>query len=255
MLLYFRVEKIMDIKKILGLNKPDIKKMEREKDIIGLTRLLKFDQDESVRREAAFAIGKITAPNSEEAENDIMEKSVEELVDSLKSEDVKQQKQAARELIDIGKPALKTLIKSLKDENWKVRWYSAEILGEIGDEKAVPDLIVTMGDEMSGVRSKSMLALVEIGEPSVDLLISSLTNENWQIRRQAAEALGVISTKKAVEALIVTLNDENSWVQKTVAESLGNIGDKRAVDPLKTMLKNDNLEVQEAVSEALRKLG
>jgi len=244
----------MDIKKILGLKKPDIKKMEREKDIMGLTRLLKFDQDESVRREAAFALGKISGPNSEEADQNILEQSVNDLINSLKSDDSKQQKQAARELVDIGKPAVKPLLETLKDEKWKIRWYASEILGEIGDEEAVEDLIVAMADENSGVRSKSMLALVEIDEPSVDPLINSLSNENWQIRRQAAEALGLIGIKKAVNPLIETLNDENPWVKKSAAESLGNIGDKRAVNPLKNMLKEDNSEVHEAVTDALGKL-
>lgn len=244
----------MDIKKILGLKKPDIKKMEREKDIIGLTRLLKFEQDESVRREAAFALGKISGPNSEEAEKNILDQSVKELINSLQSDDLKQQKQAARELVDIGKPAVKPLLKSLEDGKWKIRWYASEILGEIGDEEAVQELIATMGDENSGVRSKSMLALVEIGEYSVDPLIKALSNENWQIRRQAADALGVIGTKKAVNPLIETLRDENLWVKKSAAESLGNIGDKRATKPLKNILKEDNSEVREAVSDALGKL-
>jgi len=244
----------MDIKKILGLKKPDIKKMEREKDIIGLTRLLKFEQDESVRREAAFALGKISGPNSEEAEKNILDQSVKELINSLQSDDLKQQKQAARELVDIGKPAVKPLLKSLKDGKWKIRWYASEILGEIGDEEAVQELIATMGDENSGVRSKSMLALVEIGEYSVNPLINALSNENWQIRRQAADALGVIGTKKAVNPLIETLMDENLWVKKSAVESLGNIGDKRATKPLKNILKEDNSEVREAVSDALGKL-
>ena len=245
----------MDIKRILGLNKPDIKKMERNKDIKGLTRLLKFDQDESVRREAAFAIGKITGPQTEEAKNHIVEESVTELMNSLKTGDVKQQKQAARDLVDIGRPAVKPLLKLLEDDEWKLRWYASEILGEIGDKEAVQGLIVAMGDDNSGVRSKSMLSLVEIGKAAIDPLIKALSDENWQIRRHAAEALGVISTKKAVKPLIETLNDKNSWVQKTATESLGNIGDKRAVDPLKNMLKADNLEVRDAVSEALEKLG
>jgi len=245
----------MDIKKILGLKKPDIKKMEREGDIMGLTRLLKFEQDESVRREAAFAIGKISGPKSEEAEKEILEQSVTELINSLKSDDVKQEKQAARELVDIGKPAVKPLLILLKGNKWKIKWYASEILGKIGDKEAVPELIVTMGDENSGVRSKSMLALVEIDEPSVDPLINALSNENWQIRRQAAEALGLICAQKAVNPLIEILDDKNSWVKKAAAESLGNIGDKRATDPLNNMLKDDNSEVREAVFDALKKLG
>lgn len=245
----------MDLKKILGLRKPDIKKMEREGDIKGLTRLLKFEQEESVRREAAFAIGKITGPNSAEVQNGIIEESVIEFIDSLKSDDVKEQRHAARELVDIGSPAVKYLLKSLEDENWKIRLYASEILGNIRDKEAVHGLILRLGDENSGVRSKSMLALVEIGESSIDPLINALSNDNWQIRRHAAESLGVIGNKNAVKPLIESLNDKNSEVQKTVAESLGSIGDKRAVIPLENILNNDNLEVQDAVSKALDKLG
>lgn len=249
----------MDLKKILGLQKPDIKKMEREGDIKGLTRLLKFEQNESVRREAAFAIGKITGPNSGMEDNnetpEPKKQSVEELVKSLKSEDHELQKQVTEQLVEIGSPSVKPLLKSLEDKDWKIRWYASEILGKIGDERAVAGLIETLGDGNSGVRSKSMVALVEIGEPSVDLLTNALSNENWQIRSQAAEALGVIGLKKSVEPLIKTLKDVNSWVRKAAAESLGNIGDKKAVNPLKNLLKDDSLEVQEAVSNALEKLG
>ncbi|MBZ2165428.1 HEAT repeat domain-containing protein [Methanobacterium spitsbergense] len=94
----------MDIKKLLGMGKPDIKKMEKDKDIKGLMNLLKYTNDESVRRDAAFAIDKITDssitehPNlneensylqskSEEYEGEIGENSVEKLIDSLKDED------------------------------------------------------------------------------------------------------------------------------------------------------------------------
>lgn len=251
--------KIMDLRRILGLKKPDIKKMEREGDIEGLTRLLKFEQDESVRREAAFAIGKISGPSSRSESTDenleSTNQSVDELIKSLTSNDPELQKQATSELVDIGHPSVKPLLKSLQNQDWKIKWHASEVLGKIGDERAVPGLIETMGDENSGVRSKSMIALVEIGEPSVDLLVNALSNDNWKIRRQAAEALGVIGLKRSVKPLIQTLEDENSGVRKTAAESLGNIGDKRAINPLNNLLKDDNLEVQAVVSDALEKLG
>ena len=48
----------MNFKIVLGLGKPDIKKMEREKDIKGLIRAMGYDNDESIRKEAAFALGR-----------------------------------------------------------------------------------------------------------------------------------------------------------------------------------------------------
>ncbi len=75
------------------MEKPDIKKMEREKDIKGLIKLLKFTNDESVRKEAAFAIGKITDsntmeyPNINDEDDGVEELTLEQLIDSLKDDD------------------------------------------------------------------------------------------------------------------------------------------------------------------------
>ncbi len=250
----------MDLRNLLGLKKPDIKRMESERDIEGLTRLLKYDYDESVRRDAAFAIGKITGPHtdpeSEIEDTDLtVEQSVEKLMISLKSDDLKLQKNGVRELVDIGKPALKPVIKALDDEKWRVRWYAAEILGEIGDKSAVNPLIKTFNDENSGVRSNCTIALVEIGEESVKPLIKALKNDNWQVRWHAAEALGGIGDENAVDSLAKSLDDENPLVKKTAATSLGNIGNVNAVKFLKKALNDDDVEVQDAVLAALDKIG
>lgn len=247
----------MDLRNFLGLKKPDIKKMEQEHDIEGLTRLLKFENDESVRREAAFSIGKITGPNAAYNKNEThkpSELSVEDLIDSLKDEDLNVQKNCARALVDIGEPAVKPLIQALESKKWRVRWYVAEILGEIGDKAAVHPLIKLLQDENNGVRSNSLIALVLIGEASVNPLIKALEDGNWQVKWYAAEALGELGDKTAVSVLIKSLKDENSLVKKTAATSLGNIGDENAVEPLKYLLNDADIEVSEAALSALNKI-
>ena len=80
----------MDLKMLFGLGKPDIKKMEKDKDIKGLMNLLKYTNDESVRREAAFAIGKITDsstmehPNLNDENSDLQGKNKEYMVKTEK---------------------------------------------------------------------------------------------------------------------------------------------------------------------------
>lgn len=248
----------MDLKNLFGLKKPDIKKMEMERDIEGLTRLLKFENDESVRRDAAFAIGKIIGPNSDidngMKSTEDREGSVEDLIESLKSDDINGQKSSARKLVDIGKPVVNPVIKALNDDKWRVRWYAAEILGEIGDKSAVNPLIKSLKDENNGVRSNAIIALVNIGDESVKPLIISLDDESWQVRWHAAEALGEIKNKNAVDPLIKTLSDKNSWVRKTAVTSLGMIGDKSAEKPLKNLLNDEDPEVREAAHLALEKM-
>src|SRR5664280_2141875 len=175
----------MDLKTVFGMGKPDIKKMEKDKDIKGLIKLLKFTNDESVRRAAAFAIGKITdsntmeypnlkdensdvKSNTEEYDSEIEEISVEKLIDSFKDEDWNVRKNGAKALGEIGEPAVEQLINALKDKEWRVRWQAAETLGEISDVRAIKPLINTLNDENNGVRSNSIIALVRIGEPTVE---------------------------------------------------------------------------------------
>ena len=170
----------MDFKLILGLSKPDIKKMEKEKDIKGLIRAMGYDNDEYIRKDAAFALGKITDSESpiytirnENTElEDILEESsgnlsVEQLIKSLKDKDWGIRMNAAKTLVEIGEPAVEDLINSLTDRNWQVRWYSAEILGEIGDIRSIEPLINLLNDKNNGVQSNSIIALVKIGKPGL----------------------------------------------------------------------------------------
>lgn len=247
----------MDLKKLFGFTKPDIKKMEREKDLAGLMRLLKFENDESVRRDAAFAIGKISDPNSvmyRSHDENNEKQGLDELITVLKDENIAGQKDIVNDLVEIGEPAVEPLINLLKDEKWRVRYISAETLGEIGDSKAVEPLIDSLNDENNGVRSNSIIALVEIGKPSVEPLIDILDDNNWHMKWQAAEALGEIGDKKAIQPLIKILNNENPWVRKTAANALGSLGDECAVKPLRALLDDNDSDVREAAAKAITKL-
>ena len=224
-------------KMVFGLGKPDIKKMEREKDIKGLMRALKYNNDESIRREAAFAIGKITSPdiqtpetqlNDEKSDlnhrthrpDDIEVPTVAMLIRSFEDEDWDIRKNATKSLVKIGKPSVEMLIKALKGGKWRERWHAAETLGEIGDIQAVEPLIKALNDENNGVRSNSMIALVNIGEPAVEMLINALKDKKCPIRSNAAEALGEIGDTRAVKPLIKALTDEDSEIQKIATKAL-----------------------------------
>jgi HEAT repeat protein len=232
----------MDFKIVLGLGKPDIKKMERENDIKGLIKAMGYDNDESIRKEAAFALGKITDSQSpiytiknentkleDTSDKSLNNLTVEELIKSLKDKDWNIRMNAAKTLVEIGEPAVSKLIDSLNDKNWQIRWYVTEILGEIGDVSGVEPLIKLLNDENIGVQSNSVIALVKIGKPGMEILIDNLNSNEWQIRKHLAEILGEIGDKRGLEPLKNLLNDENDDVRSSVKLSLEKINNNKGI--------------------------
>lgn len=88
----------------------------------------------------------------------------------------------------------------------------------------------------------------------MDELIAALQNEDSNVRRVAAEALGRLGYPRAVEPLIIALRDEDPHVRRAAAKALGNIGDARAVKFLVMALHDDNRYVRRAAVVALRKI-
>ena len=73
--------------------------------------------------------------------------------------------------------------------------------------------------------------LGELGiQSGIDQLIEALKDEDY--RYGAAEALGKLGDKRAVQPLINCLKDEDYTVRAEVANALEQIGDRRAVKPL-----------------------
>src|SRR3989338_618077 len=78
-------------------------------------------------------------------------------------------------------------------------------------------------------------------------------DENWGVRRKAAEALGEIGGPKVVEPLIEAIkNDEDKDVRWTAARALGKIGGPKAVDALiEAMKKDEDEDVKNSAARAL----
>jgi HEAT repeat protein len=151
---------------------------------------------------------------------------------------------------------LEKLIKNLRSEEWETREEAAQLLGDLKDHTAIVPLISVLKDEHPFVRKKASWALGEIGDTmAVKPLITVLTNkdEDWWDREAAALALGKIGSP-AVEPLITVLNNNNLEVRKALALALGEIKDHRVVKPLIMLLNDQSIEVRLQVAMALRKI-
>ena len=146
------------------------------------------------------------------------------------------------------------LRRALQGETWAVRRAAAEALEKIGDPQAIPALIEALKDEDRDVRRTAAWALGQIGPPAVPALIQALRDEKWEVRQAAAEALEKIGDPQATPALIQALRDEDVGVRRVAAKALGQIGDPQATPALIHALRDEERWVREAAAEALLKL-
>lgn len=191
------------------------------------------DPDAGVRRAVIYALGYPgKAP------------PVEPLINALRDPDADLRRSAAVALGRIGKPAVEALIVALSDPNVDVRGHAIDALVKIGSDHTIEPLI----------RRSATDALVQIGKPAIEPLISTLSNSDADVRRNTVIALGEIGDAHAVEPLVSALSDPDANVRYRAAIALGKIGEP-AVEPLVSALSDRVANVRYSTAYALQQIG
>ena len=174
---------------------------------------------------------------------------------------------------------------------WRARALAAELLGRVGNAKAVPALLDTVRAtriEDADVRDIALRALARIGDSrSVQPLVKALeAAEAWlaphiadilarhgeaaidpllalldrgaqpRARAWAANVLGELHAARAFPALLRCLDDTDDEVRAKSATALGRLGDRRAVGPLlDRMLADPAPFVRARIANALGQFG
>ncbi len=152
-------------------------------------------------------------------------------------------------------------------ESAEVRQRAAQVLGEIGDARAVEPLIAALKDAEWAVRAAAAQALGELGNPPLSRLLSSdftpeeigieravqpliaaLADEDLGVRCAVIEVSSRIRDEGTTEPLIGLLTDENEEVRCAAIRALGRMGDAQAVQPLRAVLGQHPYVVANALS-------
>ncbi len=236
-----------------------------ERSIPPLIEALK-DSESKVRLRAAIALGKfgdetaimplnrlkhdygdvskaaIDALNSIHNRGNKVDTSVkiENLILDLSSDNKDICNDAADDLVKIGEPAVKSLIQCLDEDYKHTNQYGqqkrkvCDILGIIGDPRAVEPLNRMLKEDDRHVRRRAANALINVGdERSVEPLINALEDSEEKVRIRAAEALGKIGDPAAYNPLLKCLNDDKSEVREATYKSLQKIQQSDIKDELK----------------------
>ncbi|HTB81679.1 MAG TPA: HEAT repeat domain-containing protein [Opitutaceae bacterium] len=209
------------------------------------------EKDPSVRSLAVTALGQLHDSRAiKPLIACLVELSGENTMDEENSEGVNLQQSVFDALANLGQPAIDPLVTYLQDKDVHVRQDAAEVLFRLHYLPSDND-----GKAAFFILRKSWDDLVKLGAPAVAPLLNSLKDEDGDVRKGAAEALGQLNDKRAVEPLIACLQDDFGSVKQNAATALGLLGDKRAVDPLINLFKSESEDVRLAAAEALGLLG
>lgn len=223
---------------------------------VPLVRLLK-DEDPSVRKAGALALEQLAGVLDVDAAS--------ALVEDLHELNEEGRRELVTGLLGLIPNAIVPLNAMLKHQDEAARVTAGTILEHLLDSRSADALVEAMGDqalrdiaartlkklgaireridqafdalrssEDAGEREEARMAtvidLLGIGRPSVEILIAHLEDEDWLVREAAADLLGKIGDVRAVEPLMERLRkDKDTGVKELALKSLGLIGDARPV--------------------------
>ena len=136
------------------------------------------------------------------------------------------------------------------------RAWAANVLGEVGAQRAFPALVHTLDDPDDEVRAKSAAALGRLGDRRAvaPLLDHLLTDPAPFVRVRIASALGRFDGPEVIDRLVRSLGDPAWWVRMRGVEALEHIGPV-AEGPLLVALNDSDPEIRQRAAVSLERLG
>jgi HEAT repeat protein len=196
------------------------------------------DPDPGLRRAAAVALGKSANTHCLDALRGIAKKDQDENVRQAAGQAVARLEMSpdnmailraletgeAESVVQRGPSAIPYLTTLLTSGDQKVRNSAVWVLGKSGS----PEVLLPLGKLLGASESYTCLAVVNAlrmidDERTIDLLIKALGDlrkDSWQVREEAAKALGFKDDRRAIETLQRALRDVEPFVRQAAGEAL-----------------------------------
>jgi len=154
----------------------------------------------------------------------------------------------------IGLAAAPELVRLLSDADSRIREYAAHYLARFGDPWPWHRRIESE-DALRRRESLQPAIAKRVADLAGPKLIELLQDENADVRRTAAAALGSLHVASAAGPLIRSLKDEDPWVRVAAIHALGRIGDPVALGPLARLMRTPGPEQMDCAERAIAAIG
>jgi HEAT repeat protein len=154
---------------------------------------------------------------------------------------------------------VETLLRLLHDSDAVVRRTAAEALGKIGDQQAVPSLVLSLGDPSSMVRESSAQSLSQLGPLDMvtrERIAGLLVDPVPTVRNTAAQTLASLDSPKALWPMAMSqLVHNDPDVRRAVIQALEGVDSPEGLKTLEISLKDPDPRVRRAAVIALAESG
>ncbi|MFH0888184.1 MAG: HEAT repeat domain-containing protein [Planctomycetota bacterium] len=181
----------------------------------------------------------------------ITEKEINDLITKLSQDDLLVMNEARDELIEIGKPAIPLLHKTLENAKSDVRYLICEILGEIRDERSIEVLTKLLQDKeeyTASIASAAARGLKNFANTSViPQLMQVITSTDIELRYESIKTLSTLRAYEALPLIRQMITDTAKtflgyYVKAAAVQAIGKLKDTYSVKQLIPLLRNTDIE-------------
>jgi HEAT repeat protein len=161
--------------------------------------------------------------------------------------------QAMSAVVSIGSEGISELLEIIEERSPLTIGDSIIALGRIGDQRAVPSLLMTLNHADVGLRPKIVETLGLLGDRSaLSRIVDLLADPDEKVQLNAIRAVQRIPDLRAVKPIIRILHrTQNTELRLQAVIALATSGSQKAVAILSALLPGADVALQRAIAEAL----
>ena len=179
---------------------------------------------------------------------------MQELLAELTSGDDTRAEKSIPAIVDLGLAAIPTLLELTRAEEVDSRWWAVRALAA-SPHTRTEDLIPLLSDSASEVRAAAALALCNHpDESAIPALINTLSDEDSLTAGLAGNALVKIGSP-SVQSLLTVMSEAPTGIRIIVLRALSEIRDHRAIPVMMKSLSEESAVLQYWAQEGLQRLG
>lgn len=154
--------------------------------------------------------------------------AVEPILQALDAPGEVSQRRVAEVILILGAKASESILAILErpSANENSLGIAARVAGSLRLHRAIDPLRHLLGHESPNVRLNAVRSLASIGDHSVSAAIAALGEDSsWEVRSCVMQALGRLGAGGQIPLLLQGLSDQEWWVRLNAAEALHALGD------------------------------